>query len=914
MKRIITISLFMAAVLSGHNYSIAQTGIITTFAGTGASGYSGDGGPATAAQLYEPQRIARDAAGNVYISDLVTNRVRKVTPSGIITTVAGNGTSGFGGDGGPAISAFLNQPRGLAVDAAGNLYIADYWNNRIRKVDPSGIITTIAGTGTMGNTGDGGPATAAEIGELTGIAVDAAGNIYIPCITPSVIRKVSASGIISTIAGNGTFGFSGDGGPATAAQVYSPEDVSFDNLGNVYISDAQNHRLRKINAAGIISTIAGNGINAYTGDGGPATAASTGAPEGPAIIDSRGNLYFCDATHHVMRKISPDGTISTFAGTGVSGYTGNGGPALAAEMTIPKGLLLDPSNILYVCDEGDNTVRKFSIAPTYAADSFYVDLNKSCSGLGIGLFTKNYAPGMSMTTYFGEGTSSTVSVSPDYVTSGGFVSISHSYVHNGTYTVKHVLTEGGVHVDSLSYTYQYIFCNSIYVNFYLDVNSDCQYEPGTDYHVYLPVTAEIDSNGVAMDTVSSPGGFYYTAYGVPGDVYGIKILSAPAGLQTSCPATGIVYDTLHTTSDTALPTNNIGFNCSSTPGFDLGVHVAIQSGRHSFQGAILADNMYCTPHAGTVTADFGETYLFNSATATPSSGSGHSVSWDLSALTSETPAPYYIFFDAEVAGTWLTPGDTVNSEFSITPLTGDMNPTDNTNIRNDSVKGSFDPNYMQVSPGGCITSAVTQLEYAIGFENTGNDTAYNIFLMDTLSASVDISTFKVVTSSAYMNISKIKYGAQTILKIDFPGINLLDSSHHNLCNGVVIFDIKTLPGLATGTVINNEAGIYFDDNPVVMTNAITNIVNCPSGVLNTSTVKTENVAVYPNPASDQLVIVADNSAYASFFITNQLGQSLAHGQITGTRSTVDIKSLQAGMYFISLSGDAGSKVLKFVKE
>jgi hypothetical protein len=217
-------------------------------------------------------------------------------------------------------------------------------------------------------------------------------------------------------------------------------------------------------------------------------------------------------------------------------------------------------------------------------------------------------------------------------------------------------------------------------------------------------------------------------------------------------------------------------------------------------------------------------------------------------------------------------------------------------------------------PGGCISSAaISLLEYAIGFENTGNDTAHNIFIMDTLSASLDISSLKIVTASAFMNLSKIKYGAQTILKIDFPGINLLDSTHHNHCNGVVMFDIKTLSGLPDNRHIDNRAGIYFDINEVVMTNSVTNIVNCPLAVQPTA-VPGNKFTVYPNPANDELLINTDASPYNSFTITNQLGQVLLQGTLTANHTRVDIKALPAGLYFISATGENVIGRMKFVKE
>ena len=219
--------------------------------------------------------MAVDASGNLYIADTGNNRIRKVSATGIITTVAGNGSAGYSGDGGPATSAQLDGPEGVAVDGSGNLYIADTCNNRIRKVSATGIITTVAGNGSAGYSGDGGPATSAQLSLPAGVAVDGSGNLYIADSGNNRIRKVSATGIITTVAGNGSPGYSGDGGPATSAQLNQPAGVAVDASGNLYIADSSNNRIRKVSATGIITTVAGNGFDGYSGDGGPATSAAT---------------------------------------------------------------------------------------------------------------------------------------------------------------------------------------------------------------------------------------------------------------------------------------------------------------------------------------------------------------------------------------------------------------------------------------------------------------------------------------------------------------------------------------------------------------------------------------------------------------------------------------------------------------
>src|SRR5439155_1238793 len=245
-------------------------------AGNSSYGFSGDGGTATSAQLAQPSGIAVDTAGNLYVADTRNQRVRKVTAGGVISTVAGNGTFGFSGDGGPATSAQLSTPDDVAVDAAGNLYVPDLGGQRVRKVTPSGVISTVAGNGTHGFSGDGGPATSAQLAFFSGgsgVAVDVAGNLYISDNGNNRVRKVTADGVISTVAGNGTFGFSGDEGPATSAQLNFPLGVAVDSAGNLYIADSDNTRRRKVTAGGVISTVAGNGTSGFSGGQGPATSA-----------------------------------------------------------------------------------------------------------------------------------------------------------------------------------------------------------------------------------------------------------------------------------------------------------------------------------------------------------------------------------------------------------------------------------------------------------------------------------------------------------------------------------------------------------------------------------------------------------------------------------------------------------------
>ncbi|GAB3993610.1 hypothetical protein GCM10028807_29310 [Spirosoma daeguense] len=395
---------------------INASGIISTFSGNGELGSTGDNGPAISAQLFLPRGIATDATGRVYIADSQNHRIRRINTDGIITTVAGNGTAGFSGDGGQALNAQLNYPSEVTVDNNGNLYIVDSANNRVRKVDTNGVITTIAGTSTVGFSGDGGQASVAQLNgpsavtvynnaiyivdsrncrirkiDINGIITTIAGNgniqssgdgglaqnatLYFPTdIATSTtgvlyisqrdarIRKIDTNSIITTLVGNGTSGFSGDGNLAINALIGSGSGVDVDASGNIYISDKENYRVRRITNDGIINTIAGD----FTGDGGPATNAFIrrnylfSSPSN-LTVDKLGNIYISDRFGNRIRKVSPAGIITTVVGTGIKGYTGDGGPASVARITHPRGVGLDSLGNLYVVDQYNTRLRKVDL-------------------------------------------------------------------------------------------------------------------------------------------------------------------------------------------------------------------------------------------------------------------------------------------------------------------------------------------------------------------------------------------------------------------------------------------------------------------------------------------------------------------------------------------------------------------------
>jgi sugar lactone lactonase YvrE len=347
-------------------------GTITTVAGTGQAGFSGDNGPATRARLDGPTGVVVDAAGNIFIGDGSNHRVRKVSPDGIITTYAGTGVEGFSGDGGPATKARLAGGLCLALDGAGNLYLSDGAHHRVRKVSPDGIITTVAGSGptTSGTPGayscDGGPATDARLYDPIGLAVDTAGNLFIADNGNHRVRKVSPDGIITTVAGSGPTGpdkgySAGDGGPALAATLRGPYFLAVDGSGNLFFAEVDDGgteaykgprgQVRKVSTDGIITTVAGNGVRGFSGDGGQAVAAGLWGPNG-VTVDSAGNLFIADWGNYRVRKVDTNGIISTVAGMGKSRYAGDGVLATATGLLNPVGLAVDAAGNLLICHTG----------------------------------------------------------------------------------------------------------------------------------------------------------------------------------------------------------------------------------------------------------------------------------------------------------------------------------------------------------------------------------------------------------------------------------------------------------------------------------------------------------------------------------------------------------------------------------
>lgn len=425
----------LCLLLFGHSLK-AQT--ITTIGGNGIYGFTPDGMPILNSPLNDMYycNVGLDKYGNIYVSQNNPNIIRKITTSGDIFTIAGtNGQLGYSGDGGPATAALLYHPSLIVVDKNDNIFFADANGAYIRRIDPSGIITTYSGPYTDDcGVGDGGHISQARFRTISGMTIDANDNIYVADMGCNTIRKITPAGIVTTIAGNGTYGFSGDGGPATSAQLAYPCQVAVDNAGNVYIPDAQNNRIRKVDLSGTITTIAGTGAAGYSGDGGPASAAVLSLPRS-AVADNAGNVYF-NSYANIIRKIDPSGTITAFAGTGNYGHSGDGGPAILADITFGESSIsIDPSGNIYLINEQNAYIRKIT----------------NCLGAIIKTHPQSQKLCLSGNTSFSIVADNATSLHWQINTGSGWADLSDGPIYNGSTTNTLTLTNAVTSMDNYRY-------------------------------------------------------------------------------------------------------------------------------------------------------------------------------------------------------------------------------------------------------------------------------------------------------------------------------------------------------------------------------------------------------------------------------------------------------------------------------
>lgn len=898
--RIITYLTFFCCTFLLPIYSLlAQNFVMHRVAGGSLS--SADGVLAMDAILNPgPYDVACDAVGNIYVVDSVT-RIRKIdAATRVIRTVAGGSLLGSTGDGGPATAASINASGNICTDASGNIYFTDV-NSRIRRVDVfTGTISTFAGTGVAGTSGDGGAATTATLYHPRTICAGPGNNIYV--CTENGIRKIdAATGVINSI-----------GGAATGLYGWG---ICADNAGYVYVSDYDTHTIKKINiATGAVTVIAGTGSVGYSGDGGPATTAQIGQPRGIRINNLTNRIYFIDALYYVIREVDlATGIIRTVVGNTLI----SSGPYEGVLGTCPSFigtpgfsyLDIGPSgNLLFsVPDFGSGAIMSASPI-NFGSSHFDVSMEPQCSGVIFRASMDTFVAGHSVHSTFGDGTSGSYTFTATSSCPNGFVDIPHTYFAPGVYTVKHVFMHGTAAVDSVVQTYHNTQCRIIPVKFYYDANANCN-KDGSEHFYCNPLSVAVDSAGIPIDTVSIASGMYYVATGSTGTIYKFTLL--PGAVTAVCPALGIVYDTIGV--GPALP-HLIGVECSASAYYDLAIHSTSMSRPFHATTWVLINNSGCLPIGGNVKVSVSPKYSGVVSLFGPVSGVvptlGPLLSWNTNDINSCSPGQ---MFRAELHPlTGMIPvSDTVLFDDSVLPIILDNDTSDNEVVIVDTVSGPYDPNIIHVDKH-CFDNDTTLLIYTIHFENMGNDTAYNVHVMDTLSDRVDPNSVEMVATSDELFTYKYSDGPYNIIKFDFPNIKLLDSAWHGLNDGMFVYKIRTRPGMSTGTSFGQRVGIYFDDNEVVMTNTAYSVKGCPvTGVQ--SVEKGTYVSLYPNPATSELTIKTEQSAFSSFIITNAIGQQMMTGEVSAAKTVLSIKDLPAGVYNMTLNGVQGREVRKFVK-
>ncbi len=547
---------------------------------------------------------------------------------------------------------------------------------------------------------------------------------------------------------------------------------------------------------------------------------------------------------------------------------------------------------------------------TILIDSVTRSPDTVCSGQRFYVLASGNSPLMKVKTYFGDGSSvinSLISFTPN-----SFVNIAHTYTHPFSYPVKHVLYCDTMAQDSVTFTYEHPYCNLLSIKFFADLNLDCN-KNTSEVFMSTPLNIKVDSAGIAIDTITTPSGFYYKAYGPAGTVYRMSLIST--NVFPVCPMSAIVVDTIKT-GNYLYPTHFIALNCSSTL-YDIAIYPYFRAFTNIFQTATTVRNLQCSPQSVTTLVSFSPRYK-----NTPSGGyyfapslysfTDYSNTWiknGVSIVGNKLQTSHKAHPDPSLPP--LIIGDTVSATFKVSPIIGDLDTTNNYIIITDTIQGPFDPNMIQVLPNGCYDNDTT-LQYTVHFENKGNDTAHNVYVMDTLSDNLVASSLEVLAASADMFTHEYKDGPYHIVRFDFPGIKLLDSSWFGLNAGMFVFKIKTKPGLANGQMIHNRVGIYFDNNEVIMTNTASNIKGCPTTqVKNINT--TDDVLLYPNPVTDVLTIIAQPGSYTTLTVTNAVGQQMVQQNITQPDNKVNVKNLPPGVYSITLSGAQHNVTKRFVK-
>ncbi|HYD23137.1 MAG TPA: T9SS type A sorting domain-containing protein [Flavipsychrobacter sp.] len=546
----------------------------------------------------------------------------------------------------------------------------------------------------------------------------------------------------------------------------------------------------------------------------------------------------------------------------------------------------------------------FSSAKVSAQAIDSVDMYGGCYWASIWIYADTTL-NVHMAVDFGDGTSDTL-----FTDSSGIYPFYHAYPWPGTYPVVITMFQNSSVVDTmhLSYTRDTNSCAYTNNRFWYDLNNDCvknNNEPYTDFNVVL----EVALNSVPIDTVSVQNGNFYFTYGNLGDIYTFKVISIPPDVVVTCPLSGSIDDTLNFGQPFV---NWFAFNCANTSAFDFGLHPLYHCSHPVGQNVhMYVTNPLCDDPAATYTFTHSNKYQYTgSASPPPTSVAGNVLTWNLSGLgASGTDTEIPINVNLTPVGT-LNMGDTVHSYFSVAPTTGDADPTNNTLFVIDTITASYDPNAIYVKPGGCVSPG-TNLEYTITFENLGNGPAQNVYVLDTLPAGLDWNSFKVQFSSHDMFVGYREIGPYTILKFDFPDIMLADSSDHVGRCGGLMYTIDSKNTLPLGYMIDHRVGIYFDTNPVVLTNTASTGI-CWLATENIA-MNSSDVEIYPNPATESITVKAKGFDYDSYTISNCIGQTVSSGSLLSHNTKINLHQIPAGLYYLALSGRSGTVVHKFQK-
>lgn len=523
--------------------------------------------------------------------------------------------------------------------------------------------------------------------------------------------------------------------------------------------------------------------------------------------------------------------------------------------------------------------------------------------------TSGYTPGQTFKFFWGDGTSDTGTFTPGAADTANFVR-NHFYATPGTYTVKMVLYNGAP-LDSVVISEDIRNCHFMNVWAKVDENSNCVADSSEPWvHTYSSV--EIDSAGIHVDTVSMWAVINYKALGSPGTVYRFRVIVPPGGMALACGSTGIVYDTVPAIPFTTASTKFFLYDCvsASTSSFDLKLSASFftKSLATVHPASIVVNNNTCSPVATTLRYDFSPKYAVDSVVPAYSyTVSGTSATIDLGPTSMHTPRVVYVYLHPVVT---LVAGDTANSTFTVMPFAGDTLLSNNIVVRCDTVKASYDPNRKSVLPQGDIAPG-TRLEYLLEFENTGNDSAHNIHIMDTLSPYLDPATFAGGNSTHNVAYYQYSDGGNNIVKFDFPNIMLPDSSS-SYRHGMVSFYINAREGLAPGTTIPNRAGIYFDANEVVLTNTIYSHIPYPDNI--NATPLPMMVELYPNPVNDALHISTARTGHCTTTVYNIVGQVVLQKEFDGGNVILDVGHLAPAIYYAVVRGADGARALKFEKK